>query len=311
MEGILSGILTAAVTSGTVIAIAGMGEILAERTGIMNLGLEGIMMIGAVTAIIVVNGYQGDIFLGLFIAILMGLVLGIVFAVAVVFFQADQVLCGIAINFVGSGIAVWIGSSFAGQPAIQQLPKISLPILSSIPFIGKILFNQNMLVYAGLFILPAFVWFLLFRTKHGLKIRAVGENPAAADASGIPVYRIRCIYCCVCGMLAALAGAYITLGYTPAWTHGVTGGRGWIAIALVIFGGWQPWRVVLGSLLFGGITSLGYIIQVLGWGIPPAFLSMLPYLFAVILISVPYLFSKGKKILTASPDALGFPYYRE
>jgi len=313
MESIISGILVSAVTSGAVIIIAAIGEILNEQAGVLNLGLEGIMAMGAVTAIIVVNGITPNAYLGLLAASLVGVLMGAIFAFGTVTFKANQVLCGLAYTFLGIGLAGQIGGSVAGQPAMARFEQIRLPFLSTIPGVGDILFNHNILVYFAYLLLPAVSTYILFITRHGINIRAVGENPAAADASGVPVDRIRFFYTSVGGALAGMAGAYLTLGLTPAWTEGVTGGRGWIAIALVIFSGWKPFYVLIGALLFGAITSIGYMAQIHGWSIPSSFLAMLPYLATILLMVVPILVRGGDqhKRLVIGPSASGQPYYRE
>lgn len=309
---VLTGVITTAVASGTVIVLAALGELLAERTGVLNLGLEGIMAMGAVTAIVIVNEFVPSAYMGLLVAILTGALLGLVFAVATVLLKANQVLCGLAMSFIGSGLAGRLGAPFAGQPAVARFERLPIPLLSEIPLLGPALFNHNLLTYLAYLALPALIFYIVHRTRHGLSIRAAGENPAAADATGISVNGLRFAYTCIGGALAAAGGAYLTLAFTPAWSEGVTGGRGWIAIALVIFASWRPLPVVLGALLFGGVTSLGYVAQTRGWGIPAAFLSMLPYLSTILLMIVPIFFrSPARRKLGAAPDALGLPYIRE
>ena len=308
---VISGIVMAAVASGAVIVLAALGELLAERSGVQNLGLEGVMAMGAVVALlterVVPNPYAG-----LGAAIGVGLLLGVVYAGSVVTCKANQVLCGLGLAFLGTGLAARLGTSVSGWPAPATLPNIRIPLLADIPIIGEALFDQCILVYLAYFILPPFVAFLLYRTRHGMHLRAVGENPGAADVCGIPVDRIRFLYTCVGAMLAAVGGAYITLAYTPSWVEGITGGRGWIAIALVIFGAWRPLPVVLGALLFGAVTSLGFVAQVQNWGIPSAFLAMLPYLATILLLGLPMVLRrKTARRISTSPAALGTPYIRE
>jgi simple sugar transport system permease protein len=240
MGNVLAGVVATAIASGTVIVLAALGEVLAERSGVLNLGLEGIMAVGAVTAIITVNVFSGTAYAGLLVAILAGMLLGVLFAVATVIFKANQTLCGLALSFLGTGLAGRLGAPYAGQPAQARFERIPIPILSDIPLAGNALFNHNILVYLAYLVLPAIISYLLYRTRHGMNVRAVGENPAAADASGIGVSLLRFSYTCVGAALSATGGAYLTLAFTPAWSEGVTGGRGWIAIALVIFAGWRP-----------------------------------------------------------------------
>jgi ABC-type uncharacterized transport system permease subunit len=305
-------VLATAVASGSVIALAALGEVLAERTGVLNLGLEGIMAMGAITAIIGVNVFSLSAYGGLLLAILVGMALGALFALATVVLRANQVLSGLALTFLGTGLAGRLGAPFAGQPAQSRFEKIPIPGLSDLPLLGKGLFNHNILVYFALLILPMLITYLLFRTRHGLGLRAIGENPAAADATGINVLLWRFVYTCVGAALSAVGGAYLTLAFIPAWSEGVTGGRGWIAIALVIFAGWRPIPIVLGALLFGGVTSLGFVAQVRDWGVPAAFLSMLPYLSTILLMIIPFIIKRaGARHLGTAPDALGTPYFRE
>jgi ABC-type uncharacterized transport system permease subunit len=312
MEDVLTGVLATAVASGSVIALAALGEVLAERTGVLNLGLEGIMAMGAITAIIGVNVFSLSAYGGLLLAILVGMALGALFALATVVLRANQVLSGLALTFLGTGLAGRLGAPFAGQPAQSRFEKIPIPGLSDLPLLGKGLFNHNILVYFALLILPMLITYLLFRTRHGLGLRAIGENPAAADATGINVLLWRFVYTCVGAALSAVGGAYLTLAFIPAWSEGVTGGRGWIAIALVIFAGWRPIPIVLGALLFGGVTSLGFVAQVRDWGVPAAFLSMLPYLSTILLMIIPFIIKRaGARHLGTAPDALGTPYFRE
>ncbi len=310
MEQVLTGMLITAVASGTVIVLAALGELLAERSGVMNLGLEGIIAMGAVSAIITETRFPNP-YTGLLVAILVGLVLGTIFATATVILKANQVLCGLALSFLGTGLANRLGAPYAGPPIRAPLNSLPIPVLADLPVVGKAFFSHNVLVYLAYLILPLIIAFLLFRTRHGMNLRAVGENPAAADACGVWVSGFRFLYTCIGAALAAAGGAYLTLAYTPSWSEGVTGGRGWIAIALVIFAGWHPLPVVLGALFFGGVTSLGFVAQAAGWGIPSEFLSMLPYLSTIILMLLPILFGKRtQRRLTTSPAALGTPYLR-
>jgi ABC-type uncharacterized transport system permease subunit len=308
---VIAGIITAAVASGAVIVLAALGELLAERSGVQNLGLEGVMAMGAVTALLTERLVPNP-YVGLLVAISVGLVLGIVFATATVIIRANQVLCGLGLAFLGTGLAARLGTSVSGWPAPATFPTIRIPILADLPFVGQAVFNQSILVYLAYFILPPVVTFVLYSTRHGMNVRAVGENPGAADVCGISVTGIRFTYTCLGAVLAAMGGAYITLAYTPSWIEGITGGRGWIAIALVIFGAWRPLPVVLGALLFGAVTSVGFVAQVQNWGIPSSFLAMLPYLATIALMAVPALMrSKSARRISTGPAALGTPYYRE
>ncbi|OGO39581.1 MAG: sugar ABC transporter [Chloroflexi bacterium RBG_16_57_11] len=308
---VLSGILAAAIASGTVIAFAALGELLAERTGVQNLGLEGGMAMGALAAI-AVNLMIPIPMIGLLAAMAMGCILGIVFATATVTLRANQVLCGLGLAFLGTGLSGRLGASISGFRAPAPFESIRIPILADIPVIGNALFDQPWLVYVAYFILPALISYMLMKTRHGMNVRAVGENPAAADACGVSVNRVRFLYTVIGCVLAAIGGAYITLGFTPSWIEGITAGRGWIAIALVIFGAWRPLPVVLGALLFGAVTSLGFVAQIQGWGIPASFLAMLPYLGTILLMVIPIVArARREKRVGTGPAALGIPYVRE
>jgi len=307
---IITGILTSAVLAGGVLALAGLGEVLSERVGVFNLGLEGLMALGGVSAImavaVIANPYWGFV-----VAVIVGLLFGAIFAFSTVIVRANQILCGLALTFLGLGFANWIGKSVSGQPAQARFEQRELPLLSDIPVVGEAVFSQNVLIYFAYLLLPVAMHYLLFKTRHGINLRAVGENPAAADAMGISVVTIRFVYVSVGSSLAAAAGAYLTLAFVPAWSEGITAGRGWIAIALVIFAGYRPLNVTWGALLFGIITAFGYLAQARNWAIPSAFFSMLPYLGTIAFLLVPVLVWKQLQRRMAAPAALGEPYYRE
>jgi simple sugar transport system permease protein len=307
---VLTGLLTTAFLAGGVLALAALGEVLAERVGVVNLGVEGLMAMGAVTGIAAVTTVPSPT-LGFVAALLVGAIFGVIFAVATVVVRANQVLCGLALTLMGTGLASTIGRNYSGMPAPVTFDPVQIPVLSEIPILGPALFSQNILVYLIYFILPAFFSYLMFSTRHGLNMRAVGENPAAADAAGIPVNLMRVTYVTIGSALAAGAGAYLTLAFVPSWSDGVVAGRGWIAVALVIFAGYRPIMATLSGLLFGLITALGFIGQARGWPVAPAFLSMLPYLGTVAFIIVPVLAWQKMRRAMAAPAALALPYYRD
>jgi len=313
MEALATTVIGSAIGAGAAIVFAAMGELLAEHTGVMNIGLEGVMGMGAVIGIIAVNGYHTNAYVALLAAIVVGLILGVIYSTATVLIRANQVLCGLGLSFLGTGLYRVMGSSFAGSPASDRFMPVKIPLLGDIPIIGPALFNQNILVYAAYLILPPLITYVLYRTRHGLSIRAVGENPAAADACGIAVQRLRFLYTSLGSGFGAAGGAYLTLAYTPAWTESVVAGRGWIAIALVIFGDWKPLFVILGAVLFGGVTSLGFVSQARGWPIRSSWLAMFPYLATILLMLLPRLFRPRtrQQKLSGAPAALGKGYYRE
>ena len=307
---LLAGLLQTSILAGGVLALAALGEVLAERVGIVNLGVEGLIAMGAITAIATVVAVPNPA-LGFLAALLVGLVIGMLFATATVVVRANQVLCGLALTLIGTGLAATIGKAYSGMPSPAVFAPVAIPVLSDIPVIGRGLFNQNVLVYLIYLVLPFAIHYLMFNTRHGLDLRAVGENPAAADAAGIPVGRIRFWYVAAGSALASGAGAYLTLAFVPSWSEGVVAGRGWIAVSLVIFAGYRPLNAVLAALLFGLITSLGFVGQARNWPIAAPLLSMLPYLGTMAFIIVPVLAFPRIKRLLAAPAALGEPYFRD
>ncbi|OCJ02962.1 sugar ABC transporter [Rhizobium sp. AC27/96] len=307
---LLTGLLTTAFLAGGVLALAALGEVLAERVGVVNLGVEGLMAMGALTGIAATTIYPEPT-LGFLAALLVGAFFGAIFAAATVLLRANQVLCGLALTLMGNGIASSIGRAYSGMPARATFSGIEIPLLSDLPILGKAFFSQNILVYLIYIILPVILSYIMFRTRHGLNLRAVGENPAAADAAGVSVSLIRCAYVTAGSALAAGAGAYLTLAFVPSWSDGVVAGRGWIAVALVIFAGYRPIAAVLSGLLFGLITAIGFVGQARGWPIAPAFLSMLPYLGTMAFIIVPVLAWQRMRRIMAAPAAIGLPYYRD
>ena len=312
-------ILQAGVASGTVLLFATLGEIFAERAGVLNLGVEGMMLIGAMSAfgVTVATGSGG---LGLVVAMLMAGALSLLHGLVTIHFQADQVVSGLALTFLGVGLSLVFGEGLNKAGAISLLPIYTVPGLSAIPFLGPILFTkQSVMVYLGYLLLPA-AWFYINHTRPGMHLRAVGENPTAADAMGLNVYRLRYLYVCVGGMLAGLAGGTISLAISPGWfSELTTGGQGWIAIGLVIFAQWDPWRAAFGSYAFGALRRL--ILDIQGpttlfgfanpfyynpyWGF---FLQMLPYAFTIFVLIIGSREALRKRL--GAPAALGIPYVR-
>lgn len=311
---LLISILTVTIQAGTSLVYATVGEILTERSGILNLGLEGIMIMGAVAAF--AGAYHsGSLLVGILIALLVGLLLASVHAILTITFRADQVVSGLALTLFGSGLASFLGQRLGpgGKPLVGEVgpkfTKVALPVLSQIPYLGEALFKQDPMVY-GMYLLVPLVAYYLYKTRPGLHLRAVGENPATADAMGINVTRTRYLYTLLGGILIALGGAHLSLAYTPGWTENLTGGRGWIAIALVIFATWDPWRAVVGAVLFGGVNAIQFRLQAAGTTIPAAFLGMLPYLFTIVVLVIITWWETFRKRVGA-PAALGVPYVRE
>ncbi len=309
MIDLLTGVLSTTLLAGGVLVLGALGEVLAERVGVFNLGLEGLFALGGVTAIIAVARGASPA-MGLLAAILVGAAFGAVFAGATVGLRANQTLCGLALTIAGSGLASAVGRPYSGQPARAVFEGVAIPGLSDLPVLGRAVFSQNPLIYLIWIALPLFLHWLLYRTRHGMNLRAVGENPAAADAAGVKVGLLRFAYVVAGAGLAGAAGGTLTLAFVPSWSDGITGGRGWIAVALVIFAGFRPLNAVLGAFLFGLITALGFVGQARNWPVPPAFLSMLPYLGTIAFMILPALLAGRTRRLLA-PAALGVPYFRD
>lgn len=298
--------LAAAVRAGTPILFAALGELLAERAGVLNLGVEGMMLVGALTGFIITQ-QSGDAWLGLLAAALAGMALSLIHAFLTITLRANQVGSGLALTIFGMGLSGFLGKPFVGIPA-EGFSVISFPILSELPGIGIVFFQHDPLVYLTYLLIP-FLWWFVYRTRPGLHIRAIGEDPQSADAMGVRVIRLR--YGCVLagGLLAGLGGAYLSLAYTHIWIENMTAGRGWIALALVIFGTWHPLRTALGAYLFGGVHALQLRLQALGLGFPTYLLMMAPYVFTILVLVIVSRGKIGQRIGT--PTALGIPYVRE
>ena len=298
--------LAAAVRSGTPILFAVIGEILTERAGVLNLGLEGLMLIGAL------SGFMGaylssNLWFAVIIAMLMGGLFSLLFAVLTVTLKANQVVSGLALTMMGTGLTAFIGKDYIGKTA-ERFQNFPLPLLGEIPFFGPILFNQDWLVYITYLLVPL-SWYYIFHTRWGMEMRAVGETPKTADSSGINVFAVRYVYVIIGGMITALGGAYLSLASTSMWIENMSAGRGWIAVALVIFAGWNPLKGILGAYLFGGVSILRLRLEAIGTGIPSHILMMFPYLLTLIVLVL----SSGEKMRKkiGAPTEVGKPYSRE
>ena len=290
---------------GTPLLLGTLGEIVVERAGILNLGVEGMMAVGAVVAF-GTSIVSGSPWLGVFAAALVVGLLSLVHSIASVNLRANQVVSGLALTMLGLGISGQHGKGFVGRPPGGTIDPLNLPLLKDVPVLGEVIFNQDALVYLSLG-LAVVTWFVLTKTRLGLNIRTVGENPAAADVSGVDVYRIRHLAVFFGGLLAGMAGAYLSLAYIPSWTEGMTGGRGWIVIGLTIFAFWSPLRAVIGSYLFGLFYVLAYSLQPLG--IHMSLLQSMPYLVTILSLLVVAKESVRKRL--GAPQALAKPYVRE
>jgi len=312
---LITSILAITVRAGTSLVFATIGEILTERAGILNLGIEGIMLMGAVTGF-AASFYSQNLLVALLVAMAVGATMAALHAFLTVTMRANQVVSGLSITLFGSGFASFLGQKLG--PATNNFRLVGLKgarftptaveAVSKIPILGA-LFNQDILTYAVYLLIPL-SWFFLYKTRPGLWLRSIGEDPQTADAMGIDVMKTKYFYTLLGGALIALGGAHLSLSYTPGWSENITGGRGWIVIALVIFSMWNPARSIWGALLFGGINAVQFRLQASGTNIPAAFLNMLPYLGTIaVLVLMTWWEALSKKI--GAPAALGAAYMRE
>lgn len=292
-------ILTVILTSVPLI-FAASGELIAERSGVLNLGVEGMMLMGAVSAFAIAMG-TGSPILGMFAGAFAGALTAGIFAFFALGLATNQVATGLALTIFGTGLSGLIGAPLVGH-AIDGLRQIHIPLLADIPILGMLLFQHDIMVYLAVIMVGLCAW-VLNATRVGLIIRAVGDNHDSAHALGYSVLGVRLLTVMFGGMMAGLGGAYLPLVLTPHWAEGMTAGRGWIALALVVFASWRPWRVLGGALVFGGITIMQLAGQARGWTIPSQFLSMLPYLATIIVL---VLISRNREFALAnSPACLG------
>ncbi|HJZ33724.1 MAG TPA: ABC transporter permease [Hyphomicrobiaceae bacterium] len=301
---LVSNILVSVLIAATPLVLAATGELVAERAGVLNLGVEGMMVIGALAAFAAVIE-TGSIPLALAAAIAAGLIMAGLFAVLVVTLRANQVAAGLALSMFGLGLSALWGQGFSGLSA-GAFPRLVLPGLSDLPVVGKVLFQLDGLIYLSLLLVAAVAW-LLKRTRTGLILRAVGENHDAAHAIGHPVVGVRYAAVLFGGAMAGLGGAYLSLVHTPLWAERMTAGRGWIALALVVFAAWRPWRVLGGAYLFGAVTILELHSQALGIKIDAQILSMLPYLVTILVLVI--ISRDSMRLKLTAPACLGKPFH--
>jgi len=293
-------ILISVCAAATPLLIAATGELVVERSGVLNLGVEGMMIIGAVTAFSTAQ-VTGNPYLGALAAIVVASAFSLIFAFMTLTLVTNQVATGLALTILGLGLSGMIGQGFVGAPGIK-MDALSIPLLSDLPVIGTLLFGQDLIFYAS-WALVFGVWWFLFKTKSGLKLRSVGDNHASAHALGLNVIGIR--YCAVLfgGACAGLAGAHLSLVYVPQWVEGMTAGRGWIALALVVFASWRPGRLLIGAYLFGAVTIGQFHVQAQGLQIPAQFLASLPYLATIIVL---VLVARNRRLtMINTPASLG------
>lgn len=274
-------ILVAAVAAGTPMVFAALGELVTEKSGVLNLGVEGMMLMGAVTGFAVAAS-TGNPWLGAVGGMAAGAAMALIFAVLTLNLMANQVASGLALTLFGIGLSAFLGKPYESVSLVVAPPP-AIPLLSQIPVVGPLLFNYHLLVYVSWALFAAIAWFL-YKSRAGLVLRSIGESPESAHAIGYPVIRIRYLATLFGGAMAGLGGAYLSEFYAPLWVEGMTAGRGWIALALVVFATWRPARVMIGAYLFGGVTIAQFFAQGAGVSIPSQFLSSLPYLATIVVL---------------------------
>jgi general nucleoside transport system permease protein len=297
-------LIAATLNAGTVLAIAGLGLLINERAGIVNLGAEGLMLVAAIAgfATAVTTGSDSLAFVA---GALAGALMAAAFGVLVIWLNTNQYATGLALSLFGVGFSAFVGIGFV-QSKLGERVQFHMPLLGDIPFIGPALFRQHPMVYAAIALAFALAWFL-YRSRAGLVLRAVGESPESAHALGYPVRRIRLAAVMAGGALCGVAGAYLSVVYTPLWVEGMVAGKGWIALALTTFATWRPARVLLGAYLFGGVTMLQFHLQGQGVDVPSQFLSMLPYAATIVVL---VMISRNAAWIRANmPASLGKPFF--
>lgn len=296
-------ILLTVITAATPLVIAALGELVTERAGVLNLGVEGMIVIGAVCAF-AASHLSGSPYIGILAGIAAGALFSLLFGFLTLTLVTNQVATGLALTILGLGVSGMLGESFVGVPGVK-LPNIVFPVLSDIPFIGPILFRQDLIFYISIALVFGISWFL-FKSRTGLKIRAIGDSHSSAHALGINVIRTRYFAVMFGGACAGLAGAQLSLVYTPQWVENMSAGRGWIALALVVFASWRPWRVLAGGYLFGAVTIGQLHAQAFGIGVPSQLLSALPYVATIVVLII--ICHNRRTTLINTPASLGKPF---
>jgi ABC-type uncharacterized transport system permease subunit len=299
-------LVASTLSAGTVLAIASLGLLINEKAGIVNLGAEGMMLCAAIAGFATVVN-TGNMWLGFVAGMAAGAILAAMFGVLVIWLNTNQYATGLALSIFGSGFSAFAGINYV-QEKLPEQSQFSIPVLSDIPFLGLALFRQHPMVYIAMAVTLGLIWFL-YRTRAGLVLRSVGESPESAHALGYPVRRIRLAAVVAGGALCGLAGAYVSVVYTPLWVEGMIAGKGWIALALTTFATWRPARVLLGAYLFGGVTMLQFYLQGLGVDVPSQFLTALPYLATIVVL---VLISRNPLWIRVNmPSSIGKPFYPE
>ncbi|MDR3368717.1 ABC transporter permease [Rhodoferax sp.] len=297
-------LLASTLNAGTVLAIASLGLLINEKVGIVNLGAEGMMLCAAIAGFATVVTTGSDV-MGFAAGMTVGAVLAAVFGVLVIWLNTNQYATGLALTLFGTGFSAFVGTNFV-QARMPERPTFAIPYLSDIPLVGPALFRHHPLVYLTVAFAMVLIWFM-YRTRSGLIMRSVGESPESAHALGYPVRRIRLAAVVAGGALCGLAGAYLSVVYTPLWVEGMVAGKGWIALALTTFATWRPARVLLGAYLFGGVTMLQFHLQGIGVDVPSQFLSMLPYVSTIVVLA---LISRNPQWIRINmPASIGKPFY--
>jgi len=301
----LTPLLASAIAAAVPLVLAALGELIAERSGVLNLGLEGMMLLGALASFAAVTHGAG---LGgaVVAATVAGALAALLFGFVTLTLQANQVAAGLSLTILGTGISAFIGRQYVGFRAAESFDALPLPGLSHLPLIGPALFSLDLIGYATLVLLAATAWFL-YRTRAGLMLRSVGESPQVARSLGLPVSRVRYLAVAFGGAMAGLAGCYYAVAQFKMWQDGLTSGNGWIALALVVFATWRPLRVAIGALLFGGVTALGLYLQAVGVHVSTFALGSLPYLATVLVLVI--ISSDQQTIRRHAPASLGKPFY--
>ena len=297
-------LIASLMVSATPILLAAIGELVVEKSGVLNLGVEGMMIVGAICGFATAVE-TGSPFLGFIAAAAGSALLSLIFAILTQFLLANQVATGLALTLFGLGFSAMLGQGYVGLKP-PSTPTLHIPVLSDLPVVGTMLFSHDLMVYLSLALVTA-VWATLKYTRVGLILRAVGENHDAAHALGYKVIRIRILAIMFGGACAGLGGAYLSLVRVPQWTEGMTAGAGWIALAIVVFGSWKPWRVLLGAYLFGGITVLQLNLQAAGLKVPVQYLSMSPYLITILVLVI--MSANRSRAALSAPASLGRSFH--
>ena len=301
--GIVEAILLTVITAATPLVLASLGELVTERAGVLNLGVEGMMVMGAVLAFAATQA-TGSPYIGILAGLACGALFSLAFGFLTLTLVANQVATGLALTILGLGVSGQIGEPYVGMSGIKLQP-IAIPLLAEIPVLGPLLFRQDLIFYLSIALVLGVNWFL-FKSRTGLKLRAIGDSHASAHALGIHVIRTRYLAVMFGGACAGLAGAQLSLVYTPQWVENMSAGRGWIALALVVFASWRPWRLLAGGYLFGAVSISQLHAQALGVGIPSQFLSALPYAATIVVL---ILISHNRRMtLINTPASLGKPF---